>query len=57
VRYLNAYVATLVLTGIALGAVFSPLRTLDAWRAGGRARPLFDRQKPRRLHSTAPAGA
>jgi hypothetical protein len=85
VRYLNAYVATLVLTGIALGAVFSPLRTLDAWRAGGRARPLFDRddasyaallelsvaelrdqlgvprnglaQRPRRLHSTAPASA
>jgi len=35
-------VGTIVVSGVLLGAMFAPLRTFQAFRAGSKARPLFD---------------
>jgi hypothetical protein len=41
-RGLGVYVASIVLTGFAMGLLFAPKRTLRAWKAAKTARPLWE---------------
>jgi hypothetical protein len=40
------YVASIIFSGFLLGLLLAPRRTLRAWRAGGRAKTLFDASHP-----------
>jgi hypothetical protein len=41
-RPLDAYVRSLVITGVLLGVLLAPLRTWRAWRAARTSAPLFE---------------